>query len=683
METTRRTGRKKGTDMRQLASWRMPLEAGARIRIAVAAACAILATVVLPNGLVGQDGGSGAIGLERLLELGSAVGGETPQWSPNGSSILYLSGHGGLATVAAAGGANRPVPVLLGGAGHFLASQDPRWSPDGKWISFISDKAGADELWIWSVRSGAERQLTHLGGRLIRGYAWSPDGSSVAVSTDRHGNMDIWTVRVSDGRVTRITSSPRYEVEPAWTPDGTSVIYVRLDDAWTEHAIVEKPVSGGEPQTITTDTDFFDYSFGGKFGQPQVSPDGRQILFPSQRSGWINYWVVDRSGGSPRPLAPEEAEQGHARWSPDGTRVAFTSNDNGTSVLKVVGASGGSSPRTVAAPDGMGAISNPEWSPDGKRLSYTLETPTRFRDLWIADVGGGSSRQLTVSTPEGDLSSRLVAPEKVSFTSEDGLEIHAYLYRPPGARQGAKVPAIMWIHGGPTGQWRDTYQQAVQFFVQRGYAVLMPNIRGSSGYGKAFEEANDGCWGHCDLKDVEAGARFLRSLPYVDPQKLAITGTSYGGVMTMDVVAFGPPGLFQAAVSQSGYCDWVTFMGNFNELRHRKLLEHEFGPFPQNEDVYRANSAITGAANATTPIFIVHGEGHYPGSPQSWYFAGALQEHYKVFRYKAYPGETYYVYSRDNRKALLQDTKSFLDYYLSGVGDDLPGKPSVPESAGG
>lgn len=180
------------------------------------------------------------------------------------------------------------------------------------------------------------------------------------------------------------------------------------------------------------------------------------------------------------------------------------------------------------------------------------------------------------------------------------------------------------------------------------------------------------------MEDVRRGADFLRGLPYVDGGALGITGTSYGGIMTMSAVAFAP-GEFQAAVSQSGYADWVAFMEGDNELRHQKLSEYELGPWPENRDVYRHISSIRAVPDAETPIFIVHGEGRYPGSPQSRMFASALQEHYKPFRYKAYPGETYYVYTRDNRRQLLQDMEAFLDYYLRGEEAVLPGVTHVQE----
>lgn len=642
----------------------------------IAVAVLSAAVVVGPAAAQVPAAGGDALPVDLLLEVSPVVGGETPRWSPDGSRILFSSGFGGLMTIPAEGGFPRRVPVGLGEAGHFLASQTPRWSPDGRWISFISDRSGTPEVWIWSTETGESRQLTRLGGRLIDSYRWSPDGTAVALATDRHGNMDVWRVSVPDGRATRLTDDRRYEVQPFWSPDGDSLLYGRLDSTWSEHTILEIPASGGEARTVARDTGFFDYAGGRDFGPPRVSPDGGRVLFPSHRSGWINYWVVSRSGGDARRIAPEEADQSHARWSPDGSQVAFVSNRNGTQVLRVAAADGGDA-RTLASPSGMGLVDNPEWSPDGAHVSYTLETPTSPRDLHVVRAADGETHRLARSLPEGGLDERLVTPEKVSYQSTDGLTIHGYLYRPPGASSGDGHPALLWIHGGPTSQWKDAFQQHVQYFVQRGYVVLLPNIRGSSGYGKAFEHANNGCWNHCDLEDVVRGTDFVRELPYVDEDAVGITGTSYGGIMAMSAVAFAPDE-FQAAVSQSGYADWVAFMEGDNELRHRKLLEYELGPYPENRDVYGHISSIRAVSEAETPIFIVHGEGLYPGSPQSRMFASALQKNYKSFRYKAYPAETYYVYGKENRRQLLLDMEAFLDFYLQDEPTTLPGDRHVP-----
>lgn len=630
--------------------------------------------------LVGSGGGPGvqppdaaaqALAIDQLLSIESVVSG-APEWSPEGSEILVQSAlTGGLTTISPDGGFPARIPVEMGSSGHFLASQMPGWSPSASWISYVSDKSGTPEVWLWSTADGTERRLTSLGAR-INSMSWSPDERWIAFAGDRYGNFDIWTAEVATGRVQRLTTDERYDVFPTWTPDARRILYVRLDHAWEDHEIIAIDADGGNPQTILTDTDFFDYRAGGTFGYPQLSPDGRHVLFRSHRSGWINYWIAPMveapssqtgpSGnvGEPRQIAPAEADQSTAKWSPDGRWIAYTENHNGHHDLRVVPADGGE-PRVLVSLD-EGVVSAPSWSPGSDALAYFAEGLTKPKDLFTVSVDDGTTRQLTHSMPAGGFEDRLVVPEKVRYASTDGHEIPAYLYRTPAA-SGARRPGVLWIHGGPTSQFNDTFQQHVQFFAQRGYVVLLPNIRGSSGYGKSFADANNGCWGHCDLEDVIAGGEYLKTLPDVDPERIGITGNSYGGVMTMYAVAFAP-GYFRAGIASSGYADWVHFYHGENELRHIKLLEHELGPFATSGDVWRRSSSITDVAKVATPLFMVHGVGRYPGSDQSELFARALENHYKPFRYTTYPNENYYVYGKANRRKMLADMLDFFDQFL-------------------
>ena len=601
------------------------------------------------------------LGIDQLLSIESVVSG-TPAWSPRGSEILVQSAlTGGLTTISPDGGFPVRIPVDMGSSGHFLASQMPGWSPEGRWISYVSDKSGAPEIWLWSADDGSEVQLTSLGAR-INSMSWSPDERRIAFAGDRYGNYDIWTADVATGRVRRLTTDARYDVFPAWTPDSERILYVRLDDAWEDHEVVAVDADGRNPTIVLTDTDFFDYRAGGTFGYPQPSPDGRHVLFPSHRSGWINYWLAPLSGASeePRQIAPAEADQSAAKWSADGRWIAYTENHNGHHDLRVVSADGGQ-PRVLVSPD-EGVVSAPSWAPGSDAVAYFAEGLTKPKDLFTVSLDDGKTRQLTHSMPAGGFEDRLVVPEKVSYASTDGYEISAYLYRPP-TTSGGNRPGVLWIHGGPTSQFNDTFQQHVQFFAQRGYVVLLPNIRGSSGYGKSFADANNGCWGHCDLEDVVAGGEYLKTLPEVDPERIGITGTSYGGVMTMYAVAFSP-GYFRAGIAGSGYADWVHFYHGENELRHVKLLEHELGPFATSQDVWQRSSAITDVAKVATPVFMVHGVGRYPGSDQSELFARALENYYKPFRYTTYPNENYYVYGKANRRKMLMDMLDFFDQFL-------------------
>lgn len=615
-----------------------------------------------PSGVSG-----GAWSTSQLAELvtsvGSVVGGDGAQWMPDGERLLFPAslGTGSLWTVRAEGG---ELARLTGD----LAAQLPRLAPGGSLIAYLSEKSGNPELWLWDVAEGRERQLTRFGGR-INAFAWSPDARAIAFAALRYGSFDIWVVTLADGAVRRVTSSDAYELSPAWTPDGQHLLYVRADDRWVDHDIMRIPVAGGEPRVVARDRGWFDYGTIGTrstFGAPLVSPDGRSVLFRSTRSGWINYWVAPMDGGEPRALAAEPADQGDASWSPDGRSVAFVSNRNGTLDLRVVASAGGAA--RVVVPVASGVVANPAWSPDSRRLAYTLATPTRPQDLYVVNVNGGAPRQLTFSQPAAT-ERALVVPRKVRYQSDE-FTINAYLYLPPGARPGERFPGILYIHGGPTGQFSDTYQYQPQFLARMGYVVLAPNIRGSSGYGVAFEKANDPCWTICDLRDVAAGVAYLKSLPEVNGERMGITGISYGGIMSMAAVARAPE-LFQAAIPQSGYADWVSFHDYNAELGHTKLLAHEWGPWPDSAAVYRRNSSIGLVHQVQAPVFLVHGVGR----EQAWRpgvvpirasqeYALALEKHHKVVQYKTYPNETYYVNGRANQRQLLLDMLAWFDRYL-------------------
>lgn len=602
---------------------------------------------------------------EDLTAIRSVVGTATPQWSPDGARIMFASPLGGsdLWTVNANGGFPTPLNVDMGDI-PFLQPHQPTFSPDGQWLAYISSKRGegASEMYVTSLEDGRTVPLTHLGSH-VNSYSWSPDSRSIAVADDRSGGYDIYVVGVPGASITRITSDPRYEVFPSWTPDGKRLVYVRLDDRWQDHdVLIADAAGGGDARTVVKDTNFFDYGAGATFGYPLISPDGSTMLFRSQRSGWINYWVVPLAGGAPHQLAPETANQNGAHWAPDGKSILYVSLRNGTQDLRVVPASGGGPARVLVQPDGQGFINNATWSPDGSRISFTMESPTAPADLYTVPSAGGTPTQLTVSVAPSWRDAVLIHPKKIQFRATDGVPTSAYLYE-PRLDAGKKAPGILLIHGGPTSSFNDTYQVQAQFFAQHGYAVLLPNIRGSSGYGKAFEDANNGCWGRCDLKDVIAGVAYLKTLPYIDSTHMGITGTSYGGCMTLAASAFAP-GLFQAGIAASGYGDWLAFTDE-QEMRHIKLLHYELGYLPQATALYRSLSPVYYLDSVKTPLFLIHGEGKpFPRSDASKIFVDRLEVKYKPVKYKTYPNENYYIQNPANVRTMLGDMLAYFDQYL-------------------
>ena len=606
--------------------------------------------------------------LRDLLRLTERVSLEPVSWIREDSAILYVAAPPSgaeLREVPASGGASRLVSDRLGGM-PFLAGHEPRISPDGKWIAYLSNAAdltgeGVEvEVWLQPVdNADAARRLTHLAAS-INSFQWSPDSRTVVLSSSRSGRYNVYRTDVSSGDTVRVSNDRCYEVYPAHA--GVSrLLFVRLNDAWTRHEIWSIDDLTGERILLVSDEDFFDYHYGRTFGYPLPSPKGDCVLFRSHRSGWINYWaasLTDMKSG-PRALMPAEADQSEASWSPDGSRLAYVENHNGTLELRVLEVDTG----TIATIDGGEdcACSLPAWSRDGTRIAYLRQTTTSPIDVWVAEVASGERRQLT----GGDVdTSDLIHPAKISYTTFDGRRIHGYLYSPPDASEAKGAPGLMWIHGGPTSQFSDTLQPWVQFFAQRGYAVLLPNIRGSSGYGKEFEDLNNRDWGHDDLKDVLAGVEYLKTLGIVDGDRLGIHGTSYGGCMSMSAIAWAP-GVFKAAIPHAGYGDWEAMYAE-QELRHLQLLRYEFGMYPESVDVYRRCSPFHDIAAIETPTFIVHGAGRLPRSDASRQFAEEMRRQYKPVRYRIYEGECYYVRTTDGVQQMLTDMLLFLDGHLKG-----------------
>lgn len=626
----------------------------------------LVSMLVLPLAARAQE----PISIDALQSVASDVGSD-PQWLPDGRIAFVNRRDGTLSAINPDNGTLTRLDPSGGprGVAHLKVS------PDGKYFAYVKALPGSPwqanqpqggigptDLFVWSVAARTERRLTKLAA-LIHSFSFSNDSRSIALTSNRHGSEDIYVVDIAAGDTRRITSDRRVESMASWTPDG-KILFARLDDDWLDHDVLEVSPAGGATRLVLQDKNFFDYGAGLKFGFVRVSPDGGSVLFRSQRTGWFNFWVAPIAGGEPRQVAPEQADQVEARWSPDGKQILFLSLTNGTQSLKTVPASGGSI-KTLVDP-GLGLVTRGEWSPDSRRISYTMGTSTTAPELYVVDAGGGAPKQLSFS--EGNkLASQLVTPEKISWTNE-GLTIQAYLWKPRNLRPGERAPVVMQVHGGPTSQFSDNFTLHPQWFASRGYVVIAPNVRGSSGYGRQFEDANNRDWGHGDLRDVLAGVAWAKGQSYVNPAKIGITGNSYGGMLTMYAISFAP-NVFQAAISSSGYGDVIAFQTRVPVLHHRKLANYELGKWPSTPDVeaiYKRSSSILKVQDATTPAFIIHGAGlHVLDADYAGYeFAKALEGAGKLVRYKTYPNEGYYVYGRENTKEMLQDMLAFFEAYL-------------------
>jgi dipeptidyl aminopeptidase/acylaminoacyl peptidase len=349
-------------------------------------------------------------------------------------------------------------------------------------------------------------------------------------------------------------------------------------------------------------------------GQPRFSPAGDALAFVCDRTGWMNVWVADGAGDGARPLLDEPCEhaeptwgpgQRSYAWSPDGSALALCRNESGFGRLVVAAARperGGD-----ARPLGKGWHHFLDWSGAGiAAVRSGAKTPPQV--VLASPDAEGSRRILAIGAPGALVSAGPVEPETVSWTGEDGGTVFGLLYRPAVSAlgPGTAPPMIVYVHGGPTGSSAVTWWPRHQFWLARGWAVLAPNYRGSTGYGRAYTQALTGNWGELDVADVAAGIRHAGAAGWCDAGRVALDGGSAGG-FTLLLVCIRHPGLVRAAVDRYG----VTDLFDLAETTHRyesRYLDRVVGPLPEAAARYRERSPVTHAARITVPLLVLQGD---------------------------------------------------------------------------
>lgn len=583
--------------------------------------------------------------MQQLIATGEV---RTVAWSPNGAQIAFLWFREGvlrLWAVPAAGG----FPVLLTPHAVAVASpaDAPQWSPTGHALAYVA----GGEIWTVPATGGAPVQVTKGVGK-VGAPRWSPAGTQLAFITDRDGFDQVALVSLTPtsqpaGWPQPLVRLPLDCRDPQWSPDGSQIAFVGLE-GYDDHPIFVADVASGQVQRISPAT--------GLWQCPRWTPDG-ELLAISDAEGYANLW---RLGRELRPLTHGVEEKGHVALSPAGDRVAYTVNRGGHVGVNLLDLRSGEEHEVVPAAGVVQALS---WAPGGDRLAYVHETARRQPELFTVATSGGEPQRLTCSAPQGVEGAFGVEPEIVHYRSVDGLTIPALLYTPPQASAGQPLPAIVWPHGGPTAQHDAGWYPWLQYFVQKGYAVLAPNFRGSTGYGRAFELAGTGEWGGKDLADVVAGADYLRGLPGVNGRRIGIHGGSYGGYQTLLALAKSP----------ETFCCGVGFFGVSNRFSSwrdtdrigKRNMERKLGKPTDNPDLYREASPLTYVANVQVPLMLQHGEDD-PRVPfgQSVEMVEALRRLGKPVEFHAYPGEGHGFVQPQHVEQVHTRMERFLELYL-------------------
>ena len=562
----------------------------------------------------------------ELAAAGTQLGGAF--WSTDGRALMVAK-NGDLWRVPIDGGAASAVWTTPAPETAIVPS------PDGSRVAFVR----ADDIVVRTIADGREVTVAR-DDRNVGGLGWSPDGASLIFTsgarTIRHeqtpsysGTKIVYTINENvPGRtyvVPSIGGAPR-ELAAAsgggfggrrWL-DARHFLVDRTSPDFKRRTMSLVDTAGGAAKTLNEDVEEKFWSITGDAGaNGQPSPDGKWIAFVSARDGWDHVYVVGTGGGPAIQITRGKFEAWRPQWSPDGTRLAFDANaenNYGNRQLYVAGINGDPAHATVTpVTSGRGTNIAPIWSPDGTRLVYQHTDPRNSADLYVVNAKSGATPvRLTDSMPASIDRSAFVEPEIVHYAGPDGEQVPAWLFVPKNLDRTKKHPAVVWIHGDGVNQnydgWHVQRNYAVyysfhQYLLQKGYVVIAPDYRGSIGYGKAWREAVHMDVGGKDAKDAWMAANYLKTLNYVDSDRLGVWGLSYGGFFTL-IAATDQPTLYRAAVDVAGVADYAMY---YEDPYHGGWTASRIGTPEEHPQVYAQASPLSRVDRLERPLLVLHG----------------------------------------------------------------------------
>jgi dipeptidyl aminopeptidase/acylaminoacyl peptidase len=586
----------------------------------------------------------------RLKRLGD------PQISPDGKLVAFS------VTSVDVDANKRPKSVwtvpLSGGAPRQISlptenAERPRWSPDSKRIAWISDRSGASQIWLVDPDGGNAKQVTTISTE-AGGVLFSPDGKNLVFTSDvfpectddacnqrlleaekndkvkariytgllyRHWTKwdakrrsHLFVVPVSGGAARDLTPGDR-DVPPFSvggsedydiSPDGAEVCYVMNPDpvpaTSTNSEIYVVATGGGLARRIT--------AAPGADNGPKYSPDGKYLAWRSQvRAGYeSDRWkliVMERATGKLTTLTEtvDRWVTGFS-WSPNSAELFFTTGDRGRQPIQFIPVGGGAMKVAVT---GDNHLDDMKFTRDGKTMVYTQDSASSPVEIYRASSTGGASVALTHLNDQVLSEYQLTGMEEFWVEGAGGARVQSFVVKPYGFRPDRKYPVLMLIHGGPQGAWGQSwsYRWNPQVFAAAGYLVVMPNPRGSTGYGQKFTDEINNDWGGRAYEDIMAVTdHIVTKIPYADGSRMAAAGGSYGGYMVNWLL--GHTQRFKAFVSHAGVYDLRSMAGETEELW---FTLWEFGGMPwEKPEEYAKFSPSHFANEFRTPTLVIHGE---------------------------------------------------------------------------
>jgi dipeptidyl aminopeptidase/acylaminoacyl peptidase len=586
-------------------------------------------------------------------------------WSPNDKQVAFVTNITGRRNIWL-------VPTQSGWPTQLTVSNQRQtnlaWSPKSRWIAYNSDYDGNEQwdLFLVSTTNGQVVNLTNTPEVSEEGAAWSPDGEKLAYSVKpkQSPNYELDVMEILTKKVTHITSNTPAQFSnsnPIWSKDGKWIVFSQQDAAGKDGNIFIVSAAGGKATKLTP------HEGEQNFAATDISPDGKTVLITSNAgNGYANAGLLDIASKKISWLTTDKGETSSGTFSPDGKRLTWTANVDGNQDIYIYELATRHA-HALPVAKGINSLAGAEtaFSHNSTHLLYSHDGPNAPNDIWDYDFSTQKSAQVTHSLVAGLRSEDMVEPFLIHYPSKDGKwQISAFVYVPYNAEKNGKNAAVVYIHGGPTAQTINSFNRSIQYLVNQGFFVIAPNYRGSTGYGKEFEDANRFDMGGGDLDDIISAAEWIKKTGFIDPKKVAVMGGSYGGYLTMMAVTKAPD-LWAAGVPIVPFVNWFTEMENEDPQLRAYDMATMGDPMDEKAKArFKERSPINFVDQIKAPLLLLAG-GNDPRCPktEAEQVASAIKKRNGVAELKIYANEGHGFAKLENQIDAYTRIADFLKKY--------------------